>query len=165
MAVGPQIKGLFILADGAPVPFLYNPNEVRESRTVEWAKKRGLGMSHPRSQYVGGNDREISFTMWLNLPTRWNSTTTFVPLEVYIESLFDLTRPVHRGGILVSAPPTVTLLLGTMVRPVKISSIEVTHRMWTKEMVLRMATVNVSLFTVVGVSVNRANSAQTFART
>lgn len=163
MAIGPQIKGLFLLDDGAPVPFLYNPDEVREGRTVEWAKKRGFGMSHPRSQYVGGNDREISFTMWLNDPFRWNGVATRVPLEPYIETFFDLTHPIHRGGILTSAPPTVTLILGATVRRVKIASLEVMHRQWNELLVLRKATIAITLFEVVDVSKNRVNSLQTFA--
>ena len=163
MAHGPRIKGTFILTDGLPVPFLYNPNEVRESRSVEWAKKRGFGMSHPRSQYVGGNNRQISFEMWMNNPFRWNGITTEMPLEAYIEAFFDLTRPIHRGGILVSGPPTVLLVLGTMVRRVKIASVTVTRRMWSKELRLRMATLSLELFQVVDRSMNRMNSFQTYA--
>lgn len=50
-----KLKGVFILTDGAPVPFLYNPDELTEVRSVSYEKKNVIGMSHPRVHYKHGN--------------------------------------------------------------------------------------------------------------
>jgi len=162
MAIGPYIKGVFILDDGVPIPFLYNPNEIRESRSVNWAKKNGLGMSHPRSQYTGGGDREITFTMVLNNPWDWGGTRIPMSLELYIGSLIDLTYPIHRGGVLEAGPPTITFAFGVDVRRVKIARVDVVKKHWTKYLVLRQAEVSLTLFEVVDESRNRINAFSTY---
>ena len=146
-----------------PVPFLYNPNEISERRSVNYAKKPGLGMSHPVSQYVHGNDRELSFTMVVNNPWRWGGVSVPMPLEAYIESLYDLTYPIHRGGTMVAAPPTVIFAFGPLVRRVKVTSVEVARKQWNKLLILKRAEISLTLCEIVEESRNRLNSWATYA--
>jgi len=161
--VGPLVKGIFIVPDGAPIPFLYNPVEIGEDYSANYAKGGGLGRSHPHSNYSGGSDQPLQFTMTVRDPWNWNGVSSRMPLEPYINYLYDLCLPIHRGGQMVSAPPTVTFIFGQLVRNVRIQSVRVRRTKWSQYLELQRAEIDITMFEVVNISKNRVNSIQTWS--
>jgi hypothetical protein len=72
------IRGFLTSLDVAPpvsVAFQYNPQKIRDKRTVKYASLEAPGILMPIKQYVNGGDRTISFTVRLDSTDALNVTS------------------------------------------------------------------------------------------
>ena len=156
MVIEPLLKGMFVLDDGIPIPFAYNPEEIDEDRSVTYGEKHPLGMSHPRYHYTYGNGRTQSWSMSASNRLRVAGIKVPFPLEVYIETLYDLTYPVWKAGEM-SAPPVVLFLFGGFVRRLKIKSIKVTGKKYSSVLLLEHVDIQITTFEVLVKGKERLN--------
>jgi hypothetical protein len=152
------LKGVFVLPDGLPVVFQYNPEEISEKREVEYAIKQPMFFSHPVYHYQYGKGNEFSFKMVLRDHSRIGDLKIPMPIELQVESLQDLTYPIRKLGEMIDAPPKICFVFSAYVRMCKIKSIEVERKDFDKFLLARSATIKISLFEVVDECKNRKNS-------
>lgn len=104
------------------IQFQFNPAELTISREVEWSTESMIGASHPRYFFANGGKRILKFTLELYKPG-YNEKAiddkrfkdgyrSFVYEQIrFLESL---TYPSYSGGVLISSPPIVGVVLGKM---------------------------------------------------
>ena len=158
ISIRPKVKGILILTDGIPVPFLYNPEEIEETRSVQYEEKTPLSMSHPRYHYEHGNGRPLTWTMSARDFMEHGSVKMPFPLEIYIEMLYDLTYPIHRGGMMIDGPPEVLFIFQFFFRWLKIKEIKVTRDKWDQWLTAKHADITLTTVEVVEYSKQRLNS-------
>jgi hypothetical protein len=100
------IKGVLVdLVDNSRLEFQFNPSEVDEGKDTEIASVKIPGRSHPRHQFVCGEEREIAFKLELfKLPD----------LKERVRWLQSLQYPTHDGSMLKKAPHKVLFVFGTL---------------------------------------------------
>lgn len=138
------VKGALVPLDGVPIPFLYNPTEISGARSIDWQEKRGPGMSDPRVQYAGGSAKTYSFSLVLRNRFPYLGAKIPANVEALIVAIEDLQLPVYLGGVMTKEPPTVILAFGLMAKRVKIKDVNPRREDWTREGVLRKATVSIT---------------------
>ena len=158
MDVTPKGKGLILLDDGLPIPFLYNPNEIEEGRSVQYAEKFPLARSHPRIHYQYGKGKKISWPMSARNKMRVGSIEFPYPLEVYIDQIYDLTYPIFDDSIMIAAPPTVLVLFGTFVRAMKFTEVNVTVKKWSNTLIMKYAELSINCIEITDQTRQRINS-------
>ncbi|MHB9036939.1 MAG: hypothetical protein ACYC64_09740 [Armatimonadota bacterium] len=84
--------------------FQYNPDEITDEKSTDFATIKVPGMSHPRYQYVAGEARKISFKM------------SFFkgPVKQKVAWLQSLLYPQHEKTVLKNAPHKVLFFLGDL---------------------------------------------------
>ena len=91
--------------DGARLEFQINPAEFADDKGTVFARLRIPGASHPRLQFVGGEQRTLTFTI------------TFYRIEdvqARVAWLQSLQYPEYQGGVLSNGPHRVMLLFGSI---------------------------------------------------
>lgn len=156
----PKLKGILIVPDGAPIPFAYNPSEIRETRGVSYAEKNGIGMSHPHLHYQHGTGNEISWTMTVRDKMNVGGVKMPLAAEAFIASLMDLTFPIHKGGMMVDGPPALLFVFQIYIKYMRITNIEVTRKEWDQNLSLKRADISLTTKEVVFSSKQRINSLQ-----
>ena len=156
--VRPLIRGILILDDGLPVPFMYNPNEIGEKRSVQYEEKNALGYSHPRLHYRFGKGRDITWTMSVRDFMEVGGLKFPFLAEIFIESLYDLTYPIYEDGVMIEAPPTLYFVFGPFVRPMKIIDINTTMIKWDPILLLKHAEITLTTKEDVTETKQRINS-------
>lgn len=156
--IEPKLKGIMILTDGLPVPFLYNPEEIEETRAVHYEEKNPLGGSHPRMQYMYGKGRTQTWTMSARDFLKIGNVKMPMPVELYIEMLYDLTYPIYQGGSMVYGPPEILFIFQFFIRWLKIVEIKVIRKKFTQWLTLKHALISITTFEVVDETKERANS-------
>lgn len=104
---------LAALDTGGVLQFQYNPEEVQERDSAEWANISIHGLTNPRLQYVSGEGRTITFT--LKLYHRGSNGKT--PGQ-QIKWLRSLVYPNTAGGMPTRPPTRVAFSLGSDYRGV-----------------------------------------------
>jgi len=89
---------------GEVLPFQYNPEEITDDKSTDYAAIKIPGMSHPRYQFVAGEPRRISFPLQLFKG----------PVKEEVEWIRSLLYPEHAGTMLKNAPHKVLLFLGLL---------------------------------------------------
>ena len=84
--------------------FQFNPSEITDEKSTDYATIKVPGMSHPRYQYVAGEARKISFQLSLFKG----------PVKKKVAWLQSLMYPQHEKTILRSAPHKVMLFFGEL---------------------------------------------------
>lgn len=84
--------------------FQYNPDEISDEKSTDFATIKIPGMSHPRYQYVAGEARKITFKLVFFKG----------PVKEKIAWLQSLLYPQHDKTILKSAPHKVLFFLGDL---------------------------------------------------
>ena len=158
MIPGALVKGLFVLTDGAPIPFLYNPAEIDDGRTVEYEELTPLGFSHSVLHYKHAKSDPITFTM--SVGSRVPYTTVQVPMsvEAFIALLEDLTCPVFKAGRMVSAPPEVILIFGMFIKTGLVKGIKVSRKSFSPLLTIERADIAVTFQETVKINRNRINA-------
>jgi hypothetical protein len=84
--------------------FQYNPNDIVDGKSANYATMVIPGMSHPRYQFVAGDARKISFTV------------TFYQKDVKknVNWLQSFLYPTHGGTMLKQAPHHVLFFFGEL---------------------------------------------------
>ncbi len=84
--------------------FQYNPSEIGDDKGTQFADIKIPGISHPRHQYIAGENRRISFKLF------------FFKGEVkkQVAWLQSLLYPEHSGTVLKSAPHRVVFIFGEL---------------------------------------------------
>lgn len=84
--------------------FQYNPDEIADEKSTDFATIKVPGMSHPRYQYVAGEARRISFKL------------TFFkgPVKKKVTWLQSLLYPQHEKTMLRNAPHKVLFFFGDL---------------------------------------------------
>ena len=158
MDTGALLKGVFIIDDGAPVPFLYNPKEIKETRVVNYVMKKGLSSSHPAYHYQNADGRKVTFTMTPFDHVYVGGTRIPTPLLAYVETLVDLTYPIHEDGMMIAEPPTVLFVFQAFVRFLKLQKVDYTYKEYDRLLSPTQAVISVEAFEVVDKSKQRFNS-------
>ena len=83
------------LVTGERLAFQFAPNDLKGDRTTGWVSAKVPGMSHPRCQYVSGEERTLQFTV---------EFFQIQDIEARVRWLQSLTYPEYEQGFL-SAPP------------------------------------------------------------
>lgn len=84
--------------------FQYNPDELSDDKSTDFATIKIPGMSHPRYQYVAGEARKIAFKLvFFKGPVKQN-----------VAWLQSLLYPQHDKTMLKNAPHKVLLFLGDL---------------------------------------------------
>lgn len=98
--------------------FQYNPENISDSKSTDYATIKIPGMSHPRYQYVSGGSRQINFRLGLFMDD----------VQKKVSWLQSLQYPTHEGTVLKNSPHRVLLVLGDLytgleciVKQVKVS--------------------------------------------
>ena len=86
------------------VEFQFNPDDIADDKSTDYAVVRIPGMSHPRYQYVSGKPRKIAFKVKLFKG----------PVRDKVHWLRSLLYPEHSGTMLKHAPHRVLLFLGEL---------------------------------------------------
>ena len=89
---------------GERMEFQYNPNEITDEKSTDFATIKVPGMSHPRYQFVAGEARRITFKV------------SFFkgPVKEKVAWLQSLLYPEHAKTMLKNAPHKVLLFLGDL---------------------------------------------------
>jgi hypothetical protein len=164
MAKQALLKGVFILDDGIPVPFQYNPEEIEETLSVPYAKKDPIGVSHSVHHYKGGGETKISWTMHISDQLKIGTTTLPFPVELYVKMVQDLCYPIYDGGIKLSDPPEILFVFQAFFKFIKLESVSVTRRWFDDILSLKKADLKIDCFEVVSGTKQRVNSIKNFAK-
>jgi hypothetical protein len=154
----PFLKGMFILTDGLPIPFLYNPVELPEERTVNYDKKEPIGYSHPIYHYKSGGGNSFDITLRVRNRMKFFGKTVPISVNLYCEALMDLTYPIRKLGVMISAPPIIIFSFGTMIKKVRIEKVNVVKKEFDALLNPVYADINVRMFEVVTKNQDRMNS-------
>jgi hypothetical protein len=84
--------------------FQYNPDEITDEKSTDFATIKIPGMSHPRYQFVSGEARRIGFTIAFFKG----------PVKQKVAWLQSLLYPQHEKTMLKSAPHKVLFFLGDL---------------------------------------------------
>ena len=84
--------------------FQYNPDEITDEKSTDFAAIKVPGMSHPRYQYVAGEARKITFKLVFFKG----------PVKESVDWLRSLLYPEHEGTMLKNAPHRVLFLFGDL---------------------------------------------------
>ena len=84
--------------------FQYNPDDIADDKSTDYAAVQIPGMSHPRYQYVSGKPRKIAFKVKLFKG----------PVRDKVHWLRSLLYPEHAGTMLKNAPHRVLLIFGDL---------------------------------------------------
>ncbi|MHB9038479.1 MAG: hypothetical protein ACYC64_17645 [Armatimonadota bacterium] len=84
--------------------FQYNPDEITDDKSTDYATIKVPGMSHPRYQFVSGEARKIAFTVVFFKG----------PVKQKVAWLQSLLYPQHEKTMLKSAPHKVLFFLGDL---------------------------------------------------
>jgi hypothetical protein len=84
--------------------FQYNPDEITDDKSVDFATIKLPGMSHPRYQFVAGEARKIDFRLVFFKG----------PVKQKVVWLQSLLYPQHEKTMLKSAPHKVLFFLGDL---------------------------------------------------
>jgi hypothetical protein len=84
--------------------FQYNPENISDSKTTDYATIKIPGLSHPRYQYVSGGARQINFKISLFMKD----------VKKTVEWIQALQYPTHEGTMLKNAPHRVLLVVGDL---------------------------------------------------
>jgi hypothetical protein len=84
--------------------FQYNPDEIMDEKSTDYATIKVPGMSHPRYQFVSGEARKIAFTVVFFKG----------PVKQKVAWLQSLLYPQHERTMLKSAPHKVLFFLGDL---------------------------------------------------
>jgi len=96
-----EIKGYLVDVETRErLEFQYNPSEIGDGKSVQFADIKIPGISHPRHQYVAGENRRITFKL------------SFFKGDVkkQVAWLQSLLYPEHSGTALKSAPHRVVFI-------------------------------------------------------
>lgn len=99
------INGYLVDADtGDRLEFQYNPSNISDEKSTNYAETKIPGMSHPRYQYVSGEPRRIVFKIELFKDS----------VKQKVDWLRSLQYPEHSGSMLRNAPHRVILIFGDL---------------------------------------------------
>jgi hypothetical protein len=84
--------------------FQYNPDDIADDKSTDYAAVQIPGMSHPRYQYVSGKPRKIAFKVKLFKG----------PVRDKVHWLRSLLYPEHAGTMLKNAPNRVLFIFGDL---------------------------------------------------
>lgn len=102
---GPVATGYLVdVVTRESLSFQYNPDEIADEKSTDFATTKVPGMSHPRYQYVAGEARRISFKL------------TFFkgPVKEKIAWLQSLLYPEHEKTMMKTAPHKVLFFFGDL---------------------------------------------------
>lgn len=172
MFVQVATKGHFSIAEsGEMYRFMFNPNEMNDQHSVNYARQGVPGVSHPIIQFASGGERTISFELWLDgdrgrtrrgainslrsADTRENSLT----IQDDLDFLYSLTLPVETEGRIFSDvhPPVILFTFGTMFEAMPCVLTSAPHKItkWDSRMNPIRGTVGITLEQKVSRSVKR----------
>lgn len=143
MDIRPKLKGVFVLDDGVPVPFMYNPAEITETRKVNYKKTQPKAVSHPRLHYQYGEGFEQSWSMSVRNVMDIGGVRLPFNVDLYIATITDLTYPVFNDTMMTKAPPTVMMVFAEFVRFVKITEIVAVRKEYNQFLIPKAATVTI----------------------
>jgi hypothetical protein len=100
------IKGVLVdLVDNSRLEFQFNPSEIGDGKDTDVASVKIPGRSHPRHQFVTGEEREIAFRLeFFKVPD----------LKAKVRWLQSFQYPTHDGSMLKKAPHRVLFVFGTL---------------------------------------------------
>lgn len=142
---------LIDIEDRERLEFQYNPNEIVDDKSVQFADIAIPGVSHPRHQYVSGGNRRITFRLFFFMGD----------VKKRVSWLQSLMYPEHYGTVLKSPPHRVILVFGELypevvciVRNVKVRYFSLFDR---QNLAPLQAEVDIVLDEDIAESVNRHN--------
>ena len=119
-------------------PFIYNPTTFSNSRSVNYTSIKSAGSSYPLTQYVNGNEKQISFELFLydKVGNKVNEyidfLNTFLPVK----------------GTRFNVPPTLIYSFGNYVSECVLLSLETEYTDFDINLKPTSAKVKISLMEV-----------------
>lgn len=148
------IRGRFTIVErGIDKTFMFNPNDVSDTKGVNFGEGDVAGASHPVVQFGGGKARKISFELYLD-GDRGQLARGEEKLSIKREIDFyrSLEYPAKYGeGANAVAPYTVLFTMGEMYQqlPCFVEEAKVKINYWTPRMEPVRATISITLREVV----------------
>jgi hypothetical protein len=100
-----EIRGYLVDVENRErLEFQYNPSEIGDDKSANYADIRIPGISHPKHQFVAGGNRRIVFKLFL---FKGN-------VKQQVAWLQSLLYPVHSGTMLKSPPHRVIFIFGEL---------------------------------------------------
>ena len=128
--------------------FQYNPDEITDDKSTDYAAIKVPGMSHPRYQYVAGEARRITFKLAFFKG----------PVKEKVSWLQSLLYPAHEKTMLKTAPHKVLFFFGDLYAGVPCIVREVRARYFhmfdQTNLLPQHAEVDITLEEIVGKSVS-----------
>lgn len=125
---GAKVKGYIKNnATGSVQSFMYNPTEFQYSRSVEYGDISAPGRPYPGTQYVKGDARSFSVTLFVYD----NPSSGEIEKRINFLGRF-LTPETPTSGYV--KPPDMTFCLGSFVRKCVMESLDINIQMWDAKM-------------------------------
>ena len=142
MATKSVLKGLLVSDDFKfpPIPFIFNPSEIDDEKSTEYAELNVLGHNNPKLHFKYGGMKTISFQIHMN-----DEILGIGSLELYVVAIRSLQTPSRGLGILERAPSPITLIYGPYVVKGVISNTKVKRQRFTEFLLLKEVTIDFTM--------------------
>lgn len=118
--------------------FLFNPSEFVYSRSAVYADITSPGMSYPSTQFVRGEMRSFSVSLFFHDKPYSGKITDY-------EDFLNAFLPPETVSNMYSPPPLMTFCFGDFIRKCFVESIEVSIQEWDRNLKPTVATIELSL--------------------
>jgi Contractile injection system tube protein len=132
-------KGKITKASLGGKKFLYNPNQIDDSNPVTYNGVKTAGMSYPVPVYGGGEQRTITFEIYLNDRVQAGITKS------YIKHLEGFLPPKKKTGYQFKAPKKCKFAFGWLVEDCYLIDLQKSITAWTPTLQPIEATLTVTL--------------------
>ena len=135
MGVGALKKGyLKNKTTGEVKSFLFNPESISDSRTVNFSEINAPGSSYPIFQYVNTGARTMTLDLFLSNTTKGTVKTYLAFMEKFLPK-----------GTKFSKPPILVLAMGSDVRECIVTSLNRNFTDFDKNLDVKRATISIGL--------------------
>lgn len=122
-------------------PFLFNPSAFHDSLPVQYNQIASAGISYPLLSYGGGQQRQVSFSLYLTDQVQPGITKEFIAhLHSYL--------PPSGKGYQFKAPPTIQFAFGWFVKDCKLAGMEIDYTAFSPDLQPIEATVQLTLLII-----------------
>jgi hypothetical protein len=128
-------------ATGSILRFQYNPEEFSDSQTIEYRAIKSPGISYPVYQYVGGEVRTISLTLFLDNMETTSSTNKVKETIDFLNNFL----PTPNRGTRYAPPPSMTFGFGWFVKECLLIEMNTRYTMFDRKLQPLRAEVELSI--------------------
>ena len=123
-------------------PFLYNPSSFQDSTQIVYNEVKTCGMSYPIPVYGGGEQRRITFDIYLNDKVENGITRSFT------SHLRGFLPPERKAGYQFKAPKNIIFSFGWFVKECKLQGLDINYTAYSPDLRPIEATVSITLLII-----------------
>lgn len=135
-----KIKGLLVPEEDFPIPFLYNPVEIKDDKDTDYSEIKALGYPDPNYHFISGGGRTVDFNLHFN-----DNILQYGTLELLVKSIRKLQYPSREVGMIKKSPPTITFIFGVFIMRGKIVSTKILRKRFGVFLNLKEVTIAVTM--------------------